>query len=133
MHCRSTELMIHRLRRWHSPVIAGALAWALLLGQALGLLHGTAHMQTPAPGAVALQPTHGDSGAEHHDLFAGHQQGSDVCELLDQIGYADALPLATLAEAQPAIAQHANAATTGGVAPRWASAYRARAPPSILV
>lgn len=120
--------MLRQLRHWQRPAIAGALAWVLLLGQTLGLAHGVAHSTVPVPVAQA----HDDDHPEHRDLFAGHEQGSDVCELLDQIGHADALPLATSVSAQPAPSRPVNAAPTRGVTLRWAAAYNARAPPFIL-
>jgi hypothetical protein len=119
--------MLNRLRQWQRPAIAGVLACVLLLGQALGLAHGVAH----SPPVSIAQAQHDDC-AEYGDLFASHEQGSDVCKLLDQIGHADALPLATLVSTPPAPARHCNAAPPHGVAQRWAAVYNARAPPFIL-
>lgn len=124
--------MVNRWRHWQGPAIAGALAGVLLLGQTLGLAHGVAHAPKPAQEAPALHQAHAVDCAEHSDLFAGHEQGSDVCELLDQIGHADLLPLATQAAAQPAPARHFTCAPAEGLAPRWAAAYNARAPPFFL-
>jgi hypothetical protein len=107
--------------------MAAALAWVLLLGQALGLAHGIAHEAgQPAPVAATVHHAHGD-------LFAGHEQGGDVCELLDQIGHADVLPLDTLSSAAPTPTEHVNPAPVRGLALRWAAGYNARAPPFILV
>jgi hypothetical protein len=119
--------VLSRLRCWQSPVIAGALAWALLLGQALGLAHGIAH-STP----VAIAQAQHDDCSEHGDLFASHEQGSDVCKLLDLIGHADALLEATPVSAPPAPVRHCNTALLHGVAQRWAAVYNARAPPFTL-
>jgi hypothetical protein len=121
--------MLNRLRQWQRPAIAGVLAWVLLLGQALGLAHGVAHSLPP----VSIAQAQDDGCAEYGDLFASHEQSSDVCKLLDQIGHADALPLATPASAQPAPAQHVDATAACGVALRWAAVYNARAPPWPLV
>jgi hypothetical protein len=119
--------MLNRLRYWQRLAVAGVLASVMLLGQALGLAHGIAH-STP----VAIAQAQHDDCSEHGDLFASHEQGSDVCKLLDQIGHADALPLATPVSAPPAPVRHCNTALLHGVAQRWAAVYNARAPPFTL-
>lgn len=120
--------MNHATRRVQPARAASAAAWALvgalLFAQWLGLAHGVLHAGHAGEHSVASQATAFDG------LF-GHGADDDAaCRLLDQAAAADGL-LPTLATV-PALAPAALPlpALQAGTVPAFASAYRARAPPS---
>lgn len=113
------------------------LALALVLAQALGLLHRTAHAPH-APHAVDHAATASlvvalpavDEQAST-SLF-GHAAGQgDACRLFDQLALADLLVHAT--PALPVFDAPRRAIDATGAPRAWAvtTAYRARAPPAI--
>jgi hypothetical protein len=84
-----------RNRSLRTALIAAVLL-ALVLAQALGLMHGIVHFQraTTVVGATAVDTPHvaaskTDSGTWLQALFAGHDRGG--CELYDQLSHADVL------------------------------------------
>ncbi len=120
-----------------------ALAWwlaaALLLAQALGLVHAVRH----APGLVAPHATahaqahahahahaHGTAPVDAAAAFGGHAE-DDVasCQLYDQLTHADLLPTAALPPPAAAAAPALPAAPPAGRLPRCSTGYSARAPP----
>jgi hypothetical protein len=105
-------------------MLAGALALALLLAQALGAWHRIAH----APGlAVPAAP----DAHDRHGLFDDHEADGDACRLIDQLSHADAVPATALAGPDAAPAWQPAAAADGRAASGPCSAYLARAPPPV--
>ena len=97
---------------------AGLLAVALLLGQALGLVHGVVH--GGAPTVASAQPL------EH--LFDEHDDASS-CRLFDQASHADLAPaLALVLPVLPLFAAWVPC-PVGPVLPRQGAPFEARGPP----
>lgn len=113
-------------------VVALVVAW--LLGQTAGVGHRVAHgfQAEHAPDHVSAHALHGHADhahSDHTDSVAEHEQGGSLCELLDQLGLADALHApAALAAMLPTSVErrsgehHAHAGRSIGP-------YQARAPP----
>lgn len=97
---------------------AGLLAVALLLSQALGLVHGVVH--GGAPTVASAQPL------EH--LFDEHDDASS-CRLFDQASHADLAPaLALVLPVLPLFAVWVPC-PVGPVLPRQGAPFEARGPP----
>lgn len=112
-------------------LLALALLWAQLLGQAHRVLHAPL-----ARAATTVLHSPGGTGHDHgHDLLShlqssGSDAGSD-CRLYDQLGQADALsavPALALAQAAPAWFCRA---MRPRLRPAAGSPFEARAPPAV--
>ncbi|KQU80890.1 MULTISPECIES: hypothetical protein [unclassified Rhizobacter] len=109
---------------------AVVLLVSLVLAQALGLMHGIAHMRH-APGTVstATVAKAADSGWVAK-LFAGHQHGGD-CDVYDQLSHGDAMHGATPAFAAVEFTQTPVALHSGWHIAAQSSGFLARGPPSL--
>jgi hypothetical protein len=101
---------------------AAVLLVSLVLAQALGLMHGIAHMRHVAAKA-------GDSGWVAK-LFAGHQHGGD-CDVYDQLTHGDALHGITPVVAAVEFTQAPVALHRGWHIAAQSSGFLARGPPSL--
>jgi disulfide bond formation protein DsbB len=114
---------------------AAVLLVSLVLAQALGLMHGIAHMRhlpgTPGTATTAAGPAAkaGDSGWVAK-LFAGHQHGGD-CDVYDQLTHGDALHGITPAFAAVEFTQTPVALHRGWHIAAQSSGFLARGPPSL--
>lgn len=106
-------------RRWLPLLLA-----AMLLAQALGLVHRVLH--APASGAALAQV----QWQVHDDAF-GHDEGDVQCRLFDQLAHGDlAFGAGTAPAAQGAPLTPAGTPPAGRLAPQ-ASGYLARGPPHL--
>jgi hypothetical protein len=102
--------------------MAGLLVCALLLAQALGLLHRVQH--TDGAPTVHAQPAHGTL----ETLFAQHYDAGD-CQIFDQLSHADGVGFGFV---EPGAMPPAQAPTPALRAPKraiQAAGYLARGPP----
>lgn len=125
------------------------LAWLLLtamvLWQMLGLLHGTVHARgesEPDAGLHAAHAAHATQVAHAADqaqpapaarltlLFAGHDQGSGDCRLLDQLSHSHPFPTAVAPCVATLAASGFVPAPRDAIVARKGSRVRARSPPS---
>ncbi|MBS1179168.1 MAG: hypothetical protein H6R06_3580 [Proteobacteria bacterium] len=114
MHRRLVPLPLRR------PLV-GLLMCALLLTQALGLLHRVLH----ADGHAHAAHEHGSL----EELFA-HDPGSADCQIFDQLSHADGMGFC---DAEPGAMPPAQPPASAQQAPRWAAqaaGYLARGPPT---
>jgi hypothetical protein len=109
---------------------AAVLLASLVLAQALGLMHGIAHMRH-APGTVSTATVAkvADSGWVAK-LFAGHQHGGD-CDVYDQLSHGDALHAMVPAFAAVEFTQTPVALHRGWHIATQSSGFLARGPPSL--
>lgn len=111
---------------------AAVLLVSLVLAQALGLMHGIAHMRH-GPGtltsAAATTAVEAKSGWVAK-LFAGHQHGGD-CDVYDQLSHGDALHGATPVFAALEFTQTPVALHSGWHIAAQSSGFLARGPPSL--
>lgn len=117
-------------------VLLGALLAAMVLAQALGLVHRIVHLPAAAGAGVPALHAHGGHAhqADAHEgllsgLFGGHSDDS-TCRLFDAMGH-DGAP-AMVAFAAPVLAAlffldllH------GDFVARWAALFDARGPPPL--
>lgn len=115
MHRRLVSL---RLRR----PLAGLLICALLLTQALGLLHRVLHADGPGSGH-ALRDRGGLEA-----LFA-HPHGSADCQIFDQLSHADGVGFGFVEPGAPPPLQAPAPALQAPRVAAQAAAYLARGPP----
>lgn len=114
---------------------AAVLLVSLVLAQALGLMHGIAHMRhvPGAPGtatmATGLSAKAADTGWVAK-LFAGHQHGGD-CDVYDQLTHGDALHGITPVFAAVEFTQAPVALHRGWHIAAQSSGFLARGPPSL--
>jgi hypothetical protein len=124
MHRRLVYLSLRR-------PLAGLLVCALLLTQALGVLHRTLHADGP-PLARADHAQPADPDDQGHGLFdalfAQHHDAGD-CQIFDQLSHADGVGFAFVEPGSMAPAQApAQALSTPKLAAQ-AAGYLARGPP----
>jgi len=105
--------------------LAGLLTCALLLTQALGLLHRVHHADGP-PRAHVQQPEHAHGVLEA--LFAQHDDGGD-CQVFDQLSHADGMGLRFVEPGTMPPAQRAAPALQSPNVAAQAAGYLARGPP----
>ena len=117
-------------------VLLAWLAFALVMAQALGLVHNVVH----GPHAEILAAAAHDHEEEHEAhrhghahgalalLFAGHDEGA--CLLLDGL-VNDAAPLAGAVVLPLAAPAALLAVLQGGFLARWSALFDARGPPAI--
>jgi hypothetical protein len=109
---------------------AAVLLVSLVLAQALGLMHGIAHMRhAPGTATTATVAKAADSGWVAK-LFAGHQHGGD-CDVYDQLSHGDALHGATPVFAVVEFPQTPVALHRGWHIATQSSGFLARGPPSL--
>lgn len=124
-------MTIERLRRLHVHARRMSVAWiaALLLAQALALVHGVVHPGGHGAVAAAGASVRADAGAPF-DPWADHDDGGAQCRLVDQLALGHALACTSAAPPAPAAAQvHAPLPRLPLHAQAAARAHRARAPP----
>jgi hypothetical protein len=111
--------------------LAGLLLCALLLTQALGVLHRTLHADGP-PLAHAEPAQHADPAEHAHGvleaLFAQHHDAGD-CQIFDQLSHADGVGLAFVEPGSMAPAQPPAQALQVPKLAAQAAGYLARGPP----
>jgi hypothetical protein len=107
---------------------AAVLLVSLVLAQALGLMHGIAHMRH-APGTTTTSTAKADSGWVAK-LFAGHQHGGD-CDVYDQLSHGDALHAVAPVFAAVEFTQTPVALHRGWHIATQSSGFLARGPPSL--
>ncbi len=121
-----------RVRTVRSRALLGLLLAALVLAQALGLMHRSVHLPQ-APSQQQQQADRAVADAHGHDshwvagLFGGHADDS-TCRLFDPLNHeaAPAVPLVAL----PAVAAlFFLDAFQGDVVARWSALFDARGPP----
>lgn len=104
---------------------------ALLLAQAIGVVHGIAHPHSrgglPSATVAATVATGGVTWADNL-----HDDGSVQCRLLDQLWHADAPTSALSLPSAPPAAQTLFAPLRVAPCARVAQAYLARGPPRFL-
>ena len=112
------------------------LLGALVLAQALGLMHRIAHMphqRGPVQGwtqlSVSIQADPASAGWLQK-LFAGHQHDAD-CDAYDQLGHGDALKSASPTVASIEFTQAPVALHRGWHIATQSSGFLARGPPSL--
>lgn len=135
---------------WRPPawslvwLLTGCLACALLLAQALGLMHGVVHAagdeyHLQAPNASHNHGhSHGHGHSDEHRvggcwleaLFSSHDGGAD-CRLFDQASHGSAAPALALASLPTLLPSLAVAIFQGEALARWAALFDARGPPLI--
>ena len=114
------------------------LAWALLLAQTMGLMHGVVHgngrsAQEHPPHSLA----HPDSpGHPAHDnwltsLFSSHDSEPD-CRLYDQASHGSAAPAVASASLPEVLPSRQVAIFQGEALARWSALFDARGPPLTL-
>ena len=109
---------------------AAVLLVSLVLAQALGLMHGIAHMRHgPVTTTMTAKAQAGDSGWVAK-LFSGHQHGGD-CDVYDQLSHGDALHGATPVFAAVEFTQTPVALHSGWHIAAQSSGFLARGPPSL--
>lgn len=116
-------------------VLFGLLALALVLAQALALMHRVAHAPDAAPGVQ--QPAGAVLGDEHdHErgeagwlaaLFA-HEGGDPGCRVLDSLGH-DAMACPPALHASTAVPAFILSLSLGEFLARRAALFEARGPP----
>ena len=131
---------------WRPPawslvwLLTGCLACALLLAQALGLMHGVVHAAGDEHHLQATKSNH-NHGHAHSDenrvgggwleaLFSSHDGGAD-CRLFDQASHGSAAPALALASLPTLLPSLAVAIFQGEALARWAALFDARGPPLI--
>ena len=110
---------------------AAVLLVSLVLAQALGLMHGIAHMRH-VPGSstgTAATAVEAKSGWVAK-LFAGHQHGGD-CDVYDQLSHGDALHAVAPVFAAVEFTQTPVALHRGWHIATQSSGFLARGPPSL--
>ena len=110
---------------------AAVLLVSLVLAQALGLMHGIAHMRH-VPGSstgAATTAVEAKSGWVAK-LFAGHQHGGD-CDVYDQLSHGDALHALAPVFAAVEFTQTPVALHRGWHIATQSSGFLARGPPSL--
>ncbi len=123
--------------------VIAAICLCALLMQSIGRLHGFVHPQERhEPAVLAMPSASAEAGREAtapvpparsrlHELFAGHDAGSALCTVFDQLSHADLLPgLPTLALAFAA-PSHPCAVHAAWHHATQARGFLARAPPVI--
>jgi hypothetical protein len=113
-------------RRMRRP-LATTLVCALLLAQALGLLHRLVHAHPPHPGAT-VQAAAVPATASLEALFANHHDEAD-CQVFDQLSQGDALAVTVVDAETLRLAQPLALGRLGCVGAARVSFYLARAPP----
>jgi hypothetical protein len=131
---------MHRLRQTAHSLrrpLATLLVLAMLLAQALGSMHGVAHVEGPhgpAHERAGHAVEHSDHAAEHAThaltvgLFDAHQDDAD-CRVFDQLTHGEAAPTGVSASTET---PRRTPPTRGADAPEFASVpadCRARGPP----
>ena len=105
--------------------LAGLLVCALLLTQALGLLHRVLHAGGPAA-VHAVPALHGKGALEA--LFAGHHGAGD-CQIFDQLSHADGMGCGFVEPGAVPPAQRPSWAPKAPNVAAQASGHLARGPP----
>lgn len=135
MNFLNRTVTTRKLLTWLMPWLLGC---ALLLAQALGLMHGVVHApQAGANGKAALASqsafvatTQADRSGGHwvDDIFSSHH-GDNDCRLFDQASHGSAAPqLAALA--LPVVLPPLDVTIFQGEAlARWVALFDARGPP----
>ena len=108
---------------------AAVLLVSLVLAQALGLMHGIAHMRH-VPGAATATTTATAESGWVAKLFAGHQHGGD-CDVYDQLSHGDALHAVAPVFAAVEFTQTPVALHRGWHIATQSSGFLARGPPSL--
>jgi hypothetical protein len=112
-------------------LLAGAVLCALLLMQALGLLHRVLHAHGPAPTLGVPHAQEAAAPQQHlfEGLFAQHHDAQD-CQVFDQLTQADAPALAiTPVSGEPMAAMRLATSAAPDLAAQ-AAGYLARGPPA---
>ncbi len=137
-------MTIQRHLRQHGalgPVLVFMLA--LLLSQALGLLHGIVHAPQVASEhvenwmhaehAVADHPHEHDDGALVSRFFAGHSNdsGSAECRLYNLSSHCDAMPGVAVLVLPLVLLPFVFSGLPGLAVARWHALFQARGPPSV--
>ncbi len=104
-----------RVRRIALPLIAAAM----LMLQALGLIHGIQHGVVHARGHAGAAST----------AFVGHDEGDVQCRLFDQLAHADIAFGAPAAVDGPVLADFLDAPLPAGRFAPQAAGFLARGPP----
>ena len=117
MHRRLVPLPLRR-------PLAGLLVCALLLTQALGVLHRTLHASGPVVHAGPSEHAHGSLEA----LFAQHHDAGD-CQIFDQLSHADGVGFGVLDAGAMAPAPRPAPALQAPQVAAQAAGYLARGPP----
>lgn len=111
-----------------------ALAFALVLSQTWGLLHGVVHGGFSGSGPQALSDhpaTHEPGPRDSLIAVFGHPDSPTDCRLYDQVSHADALP-AVVAGVLPLVLQPCVFSVLSGLAvARWHAQFLARGPPMV--
>lgn len=104
---------------------------ALLLAQAIGLVHATVHGGLPAAQAIAApQAALPQARGWVADLFAAHGDASS-CRLFDQLSHGDAAPAAATVAASMPVPCTVGTVVLPVVASATVAAFRARGPPPL--
>jgi len=109
---------------------AAVLLVSLVLAQALGLMHGIAHMRHVPGAATATAATTATGSGWVAKLFAGHQHGGD-CDVYDQLSHGDALHAVAPVFAAVEFTQTPVALHRGWHIATQSSGFLARGPPSL--
>lgn len=109
--------------------LAWLLACALVLAQALALMHGVVHGHRY--GAPAQAAEAGTKGGWVQALFAAHDDDSTTCKLFDSLGHT-APPSCAVAAVPAVIPPYLLPLMAGEALARWAALFDARGPPSFV-
>jgi hypothetical protein len=110
---------------------AAVLLVSLVLAQALGLMHGIAHMRHVPGSSTSAATTAVDAKSGWvAKLFAGHQHGGD-CDVYDQLSHGDALHAVAPVFAAVEFTQTPVALHRGWHIATQSSGFLARGPPSL--
>ncbi len=131
-------------------VVAGALVWAMLAGQSLGVLHRVVHTPLGSVLVTAAHPSvdggslHADHGSgqdddshdhKHHTsltaLWSGHQDAGDECRIYDQLSHGDLVAGAATPALSLALPASVLSLLSGLATARWHAAFQARGPPLV--
>jgi hypothetical protein len=113
-------------------LMARAVLCALLLTQALGLMHRVVHAHGPEPVGHAHVAPEPDAAQPHtlEGLFSQHQDAQD-CQLFDQLTQADATAFAVPADVAQALAALRGGSCAAPDVAAQAAGYLARGPPAL--
>ncbi len=113
----------------HLPPRARALTWllacALVLAQALALMHGISHGLRHAERAAAAPSGWVDA------LFSAHSDDSSTCKLFDSLGHT-APPACAVLAVPMGIPPYLLPLLAGEALARWVALFEARGPPSFV-
>ncbi|MES2936602.1 MAG: hypothetical protein V4864_02895 [Pseudomonadota bacterium] len=122
----------------HLPARARFLTWllacALVLAQALALMHGVSHgLRHGEAGASAQRgaSTADTQGGWVQALFAAHDDDSSVCKLFDSLGHT-APPSCAVLAVPMGIPPYLLPLLAGEALARWVALFDARGPPSFV-